>query len=491
VRFRFVLGLSAVLAIAIGSLLGAIAVRDQETDAFEHRQREEALRSARQAEAAAAVSVGQLATAAAFYQAVDRQTDHKFQLLADSMLHLGALTATGLLAKVPAAARDRFERVHGYRIVNRRKLRFRPAGRRPVYFPLTYAASNTGLTPPLGYDLSGDRVRSRYMLRAGASGTPVATRVIPLAVGGSGIDVFRPVYRDGVPTATAAQRRRALTGFAVGAIDVDQLAGAARAALEGNVDLQLIEGGRTVSGSQLSRDDVAAAPVRIADRSWVLVVHDPNRPGVGLPLLIAVFGISMAALLGALVVIWSRNERMQELQRQADQDSLTGLTSRRRFEEDLVRELARGRREQTEGALLVVDVDRFKQINDTLGHHAGDRVIAEVADVLRARRRATDVVARIGGDEFAAVLPRCGADEARRIAEGVSESIRGQMTRMAGLPPVTVSIGIAMFGRGAGDDVDDVQRRADAAMYEAKESGRDAIRMSPSEPLSEAQDASR
>lgn len=489
VRLRFVLGLSAVLAIAIGSVLGAIAVRGQESDAFDHRQREEALRSARQAEAAAAVSVGQLASAAAFYQAVERLSAHKFKVMADSMLNLGALTATALVVKVPDGRRARFERRHGYRVVEREGLDFSRASRRPQYFPLAYAASNTRLTPPLGYDLGSDRLRAPDMRRAAATGMPVATRVIPLAVGGSGIDVFRPVYRDGAPTASAAERRRALIGFAVGALDVDGLAAAARTALDRSVDLQLIERRRTVAGPRLSREGSAAALVHIADRTWLLVVHDPNRPGVGLPLLIAVVGLSMAALLGALVMIWSRNERMQELQRQAEQDPLTGLKNRRRFEEDLLRELARSRREGAEGALLVVDVDRFKQINDTLGHHAGDRVIIEVADVLRERMRLTDAVARIGGDEFAAVLPRCGGKEARGVAEGIAQAIRAQVTRMAGLPPVTASIGIAMFGGGAHDDVEDVQRRADAAMYEAKESGRDAIRVSPPEAVTEAQDA--
>jgi diguanylate cyclase (GGDEF)-like protein len=411
-------------------------------------------------------------------------------VLANSMLNLGALTATGLVLRVPQDRRARFDLLHGYGIVEREGIRFRPAGRRPVYYPLAYAASKTKLTPPLGYDLGADRLRAAYMRRAGATGRPIATPVMPLAVGGSGIDVFQPVYRDRAATASAAERRSALIGFAGGALDVHELAGAARSALDRSVDLQLIQTGRTVAGPELSRGASAAAPIRIADRAWTLVVHDPNRPGFGLPLLIAVFGISMAALLGALVMIWTRNERMQELQRQAEQDSLTGLKNRRRFEEDLLTELARSRREGTEGVLLVVDVDRFKQINDTLGHHAGDRVIAEVADVLRKRMRVTDVVARIGGDEFAVVLPRCGAGEAHRVAEGISNAIRDQATRMTGLPPVTASIGIARFGGAAGDDVEDVQRRADAAMYEAKEGGRDAIRVSPPEAMPKAQDAS-
>ena len=98
---------------------------------------------------------------------------------------------------------------------------------------------------------------------------------------------------------------------------------------------------RAVTGPGTRR--LPPAPDQVADRTWLLVIRDPNRPDIGLPLLIAVFGVSLAALLGALVLIWSRNERMQELQRLADQDSLTGLKNRRRFEEDLHTEMARAR----------------------------------------------------------------------------------------------------------------------------------------------------
>ncbi len=488
-RFRFFLGIAAVAAIAIGSVLGALLVRSHETNAFEQRQHDEALRSARQAEASAALSIGQLASAAAFYQAVEHLTRHKFQVMADSMLGSSALTATGFALVVPDSRRARFERTRGYPIIERAPIGFRPADRRAIHFPLAFAASTTRLKPPLGYDLGGDPVRASYLMHSREIGEPVATRVMHLAIGGSGINVFRPVYRDGAAIATPGQRRRALIGFAIGSFHVPDLAAAASSALADDVDLQLVEGDRSVTGPELPRDESAAAALRIADRNWLLVVRDPNRPEVTLPLLIAVFGISMAALLGALVLIWSRNERIQELQRQASQDSLTGLKNRRRFEEDLQIELARNRREGREGALLIVDIDRFKPINDTLGHPAGNRVLSEVADVLRSRMRETDVVARLGGDEFAIVLPRCGVEEARHVAEGIADGIREQVARLDSLPPVTASIGIAMFGADPRADVTRVEREADAAMYEAKQAGRDAIRLSTSDAVAQPQDA--
>jgi diguanylate cyclase (GGDEF)-like protein len=267
-----------------------------------------------------------------------------------------------------------------------------------------------------------------------------------------------------------------LDGFAAGGFRVPDLNGAATAALPGDVDVALVERGRSVAGPDLPREEAAAAPIRIADRTWLLVVRDPDRPGASLSVMIAGVGLSLAALMTALVLTWSRNERMQELRRQASQDSLTGLKNRRRFEEDLRDELARSRRYGIPGALLMLDLDHFKQVNDTLGHPAGDRVIAEIAGVLRRRTRETDVLARLGGDEFAIVLPRCDFEEARSVATEIATAIREHMHAEEGVPPITASIGIALFGQDGQVDFESVLAKADAAMYEAKESGRDAVR---------------
>jgi diguanylate cyclase (GGDEF)-like protein len=319
-------------------------------------------------------------------------------------------------------------------------------------------------------------VRAPFIRRARDSGKPTATRIIRLPIGGTGINVFRPVYRDGAPAATVAQRRAALTGFAIGSFHVPNLTAAAASALAGGVQVQLVESGRTIAGPHLARDESATAPLRIADRTWLLVVHDPSEPGIGLPALIAVFGLALAALLAALVLVWSRSERMQDLEQQASHDPLTGLKNRRRFGEDLRTELARSRREQTTGAVLMLDLDNFKQVNDTLGHPVGDQTIADIAGVLDKRLRATDVVARLGGDEFAIVLPRCDLDEAEEVAEAVAAAIRLQAPAGEAAPPITASIGIATFGPGT-EGYDSVLSAADNAMYEAKRAGRDSVRV--------------
>jgi diguanylate cyclase (GGDEF)-like protein len=478
-RLRFTLGFVVVAAIAIGSVAIALVVHDREADNFEQVQQSEAARSARQAEAVAALSVGQLASAAAFYEAEGTFSKHEFEVIADSLLSTGALSATAYIPVVPNSARARFERNHGFPIVARSPLGdLRREGQRGAYFPLAYAAtkSKLGVTTPYGYDLGSDPIRASRLLQARDTGRASATPVIRLPLGGTGINVFRPIFRDGMPTSTAAERRAALAGFALGAFRVGDLASAATTALPRDVDVELFDRGRRVVGPSLDRGEAASASLRIADRTWLLVVRDPHHPGVSLPILIAVVGSALAALLGALVLVWSRNERMQELRLQASQDPLTGLKNRRRFEEDLRTELARSRREDTVGAVLMLDLDNFKQVNDTLGHPAGDRTIADIAGVLKGRMRTTDVVARLGGDEFAMVLPRCPLDEAEEVADAIAKAIRMHTPAGEAAPPITASIGVATFGPRA-ESYDAVLSAADSAMYEAKRAGRDSVRV--------------
>ncbi len=485
VRLRFWFGFAVVTAIAVGAITLALIVHERERSNFESRQRGEATRAARQAEALARLSVGQLTSAAAFYQAEGHFTRHEFEVVANSLLGSGALTGTAFIGSVPEASRALFERRRGAPILERSSLGdFRPARDQPHYFPLIFAATRElAVQLPVGYDIGSDGLRGSYLLRARDSGRPATTPVMRLPIGGTGINVFRPVYRDGAPTGTVAERRAALAGFAAGAFRVPDLAGAATAALPDEVDVSLVERGRPVVGPSLPLDESATAPIHIADRTWLLVVRDPSRPGVDLPVMIVLVGLSLAALLAALVLVWSRGERMHELARQASQDPLTGLKNRRRFKEDLRTELARSHRYGVAGAVLMLDLDHFKQVNDTLGHPAGDRVIAEIAAVLRARTRETDVLARLGGDEFAIVLPRCDPEEAQVVAEEIATAVRARMREERGIPPLTASIGIASFGTGHRLSYESVLARADAAMYAAKEAGRDAVRIFDPESL--------
>jgi diguanylate cyclase (GGDEF)-like protein/PAS domain S-box-containing protein len=169
----------------------------------------------------------------------------------------------------------------------------------------------------------------------------------------------------------------------------------------------------------------------------------------------------------------SDQKRFQaQLVRLASHDHLTDLYNRRRLEEELDLHLAESRRYGIRGALLFVDLDQFKDVNDSLGHLVGDQLLVRVAGLLRERLRETDVIARMGGDEFAILLPHTDADQAQELAGQIIEAMQ-TTTITAEERPIgaTASIGIALFPEH-GVTVGDLLARADLAMYHAKENGR-------------------
>jgi diguanylate cyclase (GGDEF)-like protein/PAS domain S-box-containing protein len=164
-----------------------------------------------------------------------------------------------------------------------------------------------------------------------------------------------------------------------------------------------------------------------------------------------------------------------QLQYLADHDSLTGLFNRRRFEEELARELANAERYESRVAVLAIDLDDFKYINDSLGHSIGDALIASVGAALRARLRRTDILARLGGDEFAVILPRVDEQTALEVAQGLLDAVgevdlAGFGSRGGG--KVSASVGVAMFHAAAQLTAEELLVEADIAMYDAKEAGR-------------------
>jgi two-component system cell cycle response regulator len=166
-------------------------------------------------------------------------------------------------------------------------------------------------------------------------------------------------------------------------------------------------------------------------------------------------------------------EANRRLARQALTDDLTGLANRRHGAHQLEREIALGVRHGRLLALIRVDVDHFKAINDTHGHQAGDQVLAEIARRLAGAGRGGDELARWGGDEFVAILPGTDRPGALRAAERLRAAVAAAPIEAAGTAlDVTVSVGWAHW---AGDTPDDLLARADGALYKAKDAGRNAV----------------
>lgn len=156
----------------------------------------------------------------------------------------------------------------------------------------------------------------------------------------------------------------------------------------------------------------------------------------------------------------------------ADRDPLTELFNRRFFQEELERWLVQSRRYGIYGAILFLDLDNFKYVNDSLGHHVGDKLLKFIGSFLRKRLRDTDTLARLGGDEFAIILPYVTASQAEVIAKQLMEMIECHDFTEEGQPvSITFSTGIALFP-AHGNTVEELLTNADLAMYRAKEKGR-------------------
>lgn len=157
----------------------------------------------------------------------------------------------------------------------------------------------------------------------------------------------------------------------------------------------------------------------------------------------------------------------------ANTDHLTGLANRRRFERQLEREVTRTKRYGRSFCLLLIDIDHFKAVNDTYGHPVGDEVIVQLASTLQAGTRGIDTVARVGGEEFAVILPETGITGGSEVANRLRESI-SKMGLPVGVERVTASIGITEFSASAGDG-SELYAATDAALYEAKRGGRNRV----------------
>jgi diguanylate cyclase (GGDEF)-like protein len=167
----------------------------------------------------------------------------------------------------------------------------------------------------------------------------------------------------------------------------------------------------------------------------------------------------------------ARDDAEERLRYLATHDALTDLPNRAFFRDRLYHALRQARRKKKELVVLVLDIDRFKEINDTYGHLVGDDVLQEVAQRLLTATRDGDSLARLGGDEFAILLSGAAEDEGPRVAKRVSASFKAPIVLGTGTVKVEISTGLAVFPR-EGADAETLFRSADAAMYAAKRARR-------------------
>ncbi len=174
--------------------------------------------------------------------------------------------------------------------------------------------------------------------------------------------------------------------------------------------------------------------------------------------------------------IEERKKAQAALERLATQDALTGLANRRHFLELAARTIEQARRYQRPLSIVMMDVDHFKQINDTFGHNTGDQVLVSVAQCMLTVLRKVDILGRYGGDEFVILLPETTQEGARRLTERLRQVVSQQSIIAGGVSlPISLSIGLTSNIQQPDLALDELLQRADRALYYSKQAGRDRV----------------
>ena len=382
-----------------------------------------------------------------------------------------------------------------------------PAGTRTQYAPVLY------LEPPtrrhaesIGKDMLADERFRASMEEARDSGEAALTSKITFETetdrsAQPGFYLFLPVYTTPHPPETVQARRAHLAGWIYGAVQMSSLMQPLRGERSRHLYIEIHDGDQISDATQLFDNDPALTAqsftgklqrvdtIALGERKWVVVTSAMPAFGQYInddrPTLILQAGVACNLLLAMLAWLFL-DDRLRAYQaavqamRMALYDGLTGLPNRKLIQEHTKQALTRARRNGRRAAILFIDLDKFKPVNDTYGHAVGDALLKEVANRLQQCVRESDTVARLGGDEFVALLADLADSHG---ALRVAEKMRDCLSRPFKVEGHTVQIGGSIGGAIFPDDATDQEellKRADAAMYEAKEAGRNTVRFSPS-----------
>lgn len=379
----------------------------------------------------------------------------------------------------------------------------KPAGERDFYTSIIYLEPFAGRNlHAFGFDMYSEARRREAMERARDSNQPVMSQKTHLvqeieANVQAGFLMYLPVYRSGSPSATVEQRRENLLGWVYAPFRMNDLMRGMEGVRTGELDVEIYDGSKLddaglmydsnqlVSGARHPGKFSRVESLHIAGHQWLVAitslapyerqVRDDRaelmlRGGLGISLLLS------------LLVWFFLDDRARALQA-ADQamrlalyDALTGLPNRKLLSERLALALSKARRDHGMVALLFIDLDKFKPVNDEYGHAIGDLLLKDVARRLQHCMRESDTVGRIGGDEFVALLATV---EGRQGANTAADKILRELTRPFEIVghrlEIGGSIGVALYPEH-GEDATALLKSADMAMYDAKNSGRATVR---------------
>ncbi len=374
-----------------------------------------------------------------------------------------------------------------------------PARAREEYVPVGYIEPLADNVPALGFDVTSDEARGAAVERVRDTGDSAATPPINLVQeidGQKGMLAFVPIFQRMRDASGGSVPSEQVTGFAVGVYRFGALLSDAFSdPVWAGTSLALLDVTDADDPEQVAQRDAPRPPrvdgvdgsevtttsraLESYGRMWQVQVT-PTSGQLADPELfrlagLEVVGLLILGLLQSFVLVVTgvarrASYRAENLNREASTDPLTGVGNRREFLRTL--EKVRVREDAEPSVLMYLDLDRFKAVNDLGGHSAGDAMLRSVTDTLCSHVRSRDLVARIGGDEFAIILNNCGVDRGRRIADVLAADVRAlRVPTQKGPLGVGISIGIIAIQPGDPRGVDELIRLADDACYAAKHEG--------------------
>jgi diguanylate cyclase (GGDEF)-like protein len=380
----------------------------------------------------------------------------------------------------------------------------KPEGEREIYSSIVYIEPFTGRNlRAFGYDMFSHPVRRAAMAQARDSGLAALSGKVTLVQEAkenaqTGFLIYLPVYRHAAPLDTVEQRRGNLAGWVYAPFRINDFMAGLIGENAGNLSVKIYDGkeisdqalmyqdDQNVDGDQSDSGMVRFHRLEFRGHHWTVVTS--ARPGFeqgrenDKAALVWRGGIGASILLTLLAWLLV-DERARAVGaahralRLALYDMLTDLPNRKLFTDRLLHSLARAKRDKNQLAVMFIDLDRFKPVNDEFGHAVGDLLLKEVAGRLQDCVRKSDTVARLGGDEFVVLIPTIQEKHGDTIvAEKILKALAAPFYIDGHTLHISSSIGIAVYPKD-GDDEKSLLKNADTAMYHAKNSGRNNMKL--------------
>ena len=421
--------------------------------------------------------------------------------------NFAGIQVIGVIEQVPQSKKA--EHISAIRRLGVADYNIHPDGARETYTPIIQRESFIGdIHVPLGLDTWSNPVRRQAMERARDSGMAAISGKVQLAIdkgagNNPGFVMYLPIFAHGQARDSVAQRRASLVGWVYAAFRMSEFMASLYGKQADGLAFSIYDDATPSDATLMYRNRISASAERagngairaneymvVAGHTWTLnvVTQDEfeTRFGRDISLLIALTGVGLSLSMGLLA--WAMvngraralrvaAEMTEELRDMAQHDVLTGLPNRALFSDRVQNALAYAKRHNRRFAIIFLDLDQFKPINDNFGHAIGDRVLKQAAKRLQKTIRASDTVGRIGGDEFVLLVGELtAADTALVLAEKIRQEVRRPYLIEGRELTISCSLGVAIYPDHGKEEIT-LTKAADEAMYRAKEAGRDSVQL--------------